>query len=283
MKKLLKVILCSIICYLCIVSYGSTKAKNETENETPAETTNTSATTNTTETSNEDKTENKEATENTEKQTPSTPEDENKKSEKPSTTAGSTAEKKKTTQSTTKVEAKKSTNANLSDLGITPNDFKGFKPTTLNYSVTVPSDVDKVNVYAKVQDSKAKITSGIGAHNLDEGENSIQIVVTAESGDTQTYTINVTREKATNNNQKTTPAENKISDLKKLEIKGYTLTPSFSADIYEYKLELKDDITSLDVLAEGANDKVDIEIVGNTDLKERRKYYNNNGQKHGNK
>ena len=75
----------------------------------------------------------------------------------------------------------------------------------------------------------------------------------------------------------------KISDLKKLEIKGYTLTPLFSADVYEYKLELKDDITSLDVLAEGANDKVDIEIVGNTDLKERRKYYNNNGQKHGNK
>ena len=283
MKKLLKVILCSIICYLCIVSYGSTKAENEIENETPAETTNTSATTNTTETTTEDKTENKETTENTEKQNPSTPEDENKKSEKPSTTAGSTVEKKKTTQSTTKAEAKKSTNANLSDLGITPNDFKGFKPTTLNYSVTVPNDVDKVNVYAKVQDSKAKITSGIGAHNLDEGDNSIQIVVTAESGDTQTYTINVTREKTTNDNQKTTPAENKISDLKKLEIKGYTLTPSFSADIYEYKLELKDDITSLDVLAEGANDKVDIEIVGNTDLKERRKYYNNNGQKHGNK
>ena len=55
MKKLLKVILCSIICYLCIVSYGSTKAENETENDTPAETTNTSTTTNTTETTTEDK------------------------------------------------------------------------------------------------------------------------------------------------------------------------------------------------------------------------------------
>ena len=138
----------------------------------------------------------------------------------------------------------------------------------MNYAVTVPNDVDKVNVYAKVQDSKAKIASGTGAHNLDEGENSLQIVVTAESGDTQTYTINVTREKATDNNQETTSTEKEISDLKKLEIKGYTLTPAFSADIYEYKLEVKKDVTSLEVIAEGANDKVNIEVVGNTELKD---------------
>ena len=147
----------------------------------------------------------------------------------------------------------------------------------MNYAVTVPNDVDKVNVYAKVQDSKAKIASGTGAHNLDEGENSLQIVVTAESGDTQTYTINVTREKVTDTKQETTSTEKEVSDLKKLEIKGYTLTPAFSADIYEYKLEVKKDVTSLEVIAEGANDKVNIEVVGNTDLKERRKYYNSNG------
>ena len=239
MKKLLKVILCSIICYLCIVSYGSTKAENETETETPTETTNTSTTTETTseETTPEEKTENKETTEKTEEQSTQTPEESSENDNKqPSTSSGSSAGTRKQTPSTTpKAEAKKSTNANLSDLGITPNDFKGFTPTTLNYVVTVPNDVDKVNVYAKVQDSKAKITSGTGTQNLDEGENSLQIVVTAESGDTQTYTINVTREKATDNNQETTSTEKEVSDLKKLEIKGYTLTPAFSADIYEYK------------------------------------------------
>ena len=52
MKRLLKVILCSIICYLCIVSYGSTKAENETGTETPTETT----TTTTTETTSEETT-----------------------------------------------------------------------------------------------------------------------------------------------------------------------------------------------------------------------------------
>lgn len=257
MKKLLKVILCSIICYLCIVSYGSTKAENETETETQTETTTTTTTTETTseETTSEEKEENKETSENTEGQNTQAPEE-------------SSESNNKQPQNTTKVEAKKSTNANLSDLGITPNDFKGFTPTTLNYAVTVPNDVDKVNVYAKVQDSKAKITSGTGTHNLDEGENSLQIVVTAESGDTQTYTINVTREKATDNNQETTSTEKEISDLKKLEIKGYTLTPAFSADVYEYKLEVKKDVTSIEVLAEGANDKVNIEVVGNTELKD---------------
>lgn len=271
MKKLLKVILCSIICYLCIVSYGSTKAENETETETQTETTTTTTTTETTseETTSEEKEENKETSENTEGQNTQAPEESSESNNKqPSTSSGSSTVRKTQTQNTTKVEAKKSTNANLSDLGITPNDFKGFTPTTLNYAVTVPNDVDKVNVYAKVQDSKAKITSGTGTHNLDEGENSLQIVVTAESGDTQTYTINVTREKATDNNQETTSTEKEISDLKKLEIKGYTLTPAFSADVYEYKLEVKKDVTSIEVLAEGANDKVNIEVVGNTELKD---------------
>ena len=264
MKKLLKVILCSIICYLCIISYGITKAENET-----------TETTNTTEnTSQETKTEeNKENSESSGKQNTIESKETKKNNEQSSKTTGTTSDTKKT-QSTTKTETKKSQNANLRELGITPNDFKGFKPTTLNYAVTVPNDVDKVSVYAKVQDSKAKITSGIGKHNLDEGENTLQVVVTAESGDTQTYTINVTREKATNTDKKLISTENSTADLKKLEIKGYTLTPTFSADVYEYKLDVKDDVTSLEVVTEGASDKVTIEVAGNTELKERRKPYN---------
>lgn len=67
-------------------------------------------------------------------------------------------------------EQKKSNNANLVNLGINPNDFKGFKPGTTSYDVTVPNDVEKVTVYAKVQDSKAKITSGTGSQKLKVGK-----------------------------------------------------------------------------------------------------------------
>ena len=178
---------------------------------------------------------------------------------------GGSSTSKKTTTST---ENRKSSNANLSNLGITPNDFKGFKPSTYNYSVTVPNDVEKVSVYAKVQDSKSKISSGVGNHDLNVGANELQIIVTAENGNTQTYTINVTREES-EKTETTTQEVSNNSDLKKLEIKGYKLTPSFSADVYEYKLDVNKDVNNLDIITEGLNDKVNIEIAGNTDLKER--------------
>ena len=272
MKKVLKVIILAIIFYLCIVPYKCTKAENETEQTTQEETENN----NQTESNQNEENEQKPADSNTtddEHQadsndnstdkyefTPSveTPEKETKKS----------STKKTTKQPTTQVE---SSNANLSDLGITPNDFKGFKPGTLNYSVTVPNNVEKVNVYAKTQDAKAKITSGTGNCDLNVGENAIQIIVTAENGDTQTYTINVTREEAAQEENK----EQEIlpnSDLKKLEVKGFKITPAFSANIYEYKLDVDQDVTDLDIITEGANDQIGIEIVGNTDLKVRRKY-----------
>lgn len=272
MKKVLKVIILAIIFYLCIVPYKCTKAENETEQTTQEETENN----NQTESNQNEENEQKPADSNTtddehqaDSNDNSTDKDETTPSEETSEKETKKSSTKKTTnQPTTQVE---SSNANLSDLGITPNDFKGFKPGTLNYSVTVPNNVEKVNVYAKTQDAKAKITSGTGNRDLNVGENAIQIIVTAENGHTQTYTINVTREETAQEENK----EKEIlpnSDLKKLEVKGFKITPAFSANIYEYKLDVDQDVTDLDIITEGANDQISIEIVGNTDLKVRRKY-----------
>ena len=175
---------------------------------------------------------------------------------------------------TTTEEPQKSSNANLANLGITPNDFRGFKAGTTAYNVTVPNNVEQVNVYAKVQDSKAKITSGTGTQKLNVGANALKVIVTAEDGTTKTYTINVTREEAasttnetdnnntTNENQATeTEESSNQSDLIKLEIEGYSLTPKFSSDIYEYKLDLHDNVDSLNVITEGANHDVNIEVA----------------------
>ncbi len=170
----------------------------------------------------------------------------------------------------------KSNNANLSNLGIRPNDFKGFKPGTTAYNVTVPNDVEEVTVYANLQDSKASLT-GTGTQKLEVGKNALNVVVTAEDGTKKTYTINVTREENASENtvstEETTQTEetnttNTASDLIKLEVTGYELTPEFSPDIYEYTLDVNGDISSLDVVAEGANHNVSVEIVGNTDLKD---------------
>ncbi len=178
----------------------------------------------------------------------------------------------------------KSNNANLSNLGIKPNDFKGFKASTTSYDVTVPNDTEKVTVYARAQEKKATI-KGNGTQKLKVGKNALNVVVTAEDGTTKTYTINVTREEAKNDtnettsntteetstdkNEETSSEENtEQSDLKNLTIKGLNLTPAFSPDIYEYKVDVTGDVSSLDIETEGTNHNVSIDIVGNENLTE---------------
>ena len=255
MKRISIIVIISIIFNLCIIPCGFVRAENGATTETNTSTG--SGTSQNTQSGNSEK----ENTTNTTTTSPTT-------TTTPKKTTSTT--NNKATTNNTKTEIKKSSNAKLSNLGFNPQDFKGFKPETYTYDVTVPNNVEKINVYAKAQDAKAKVTSGTGNHNLDVGSNDIQILVTAEDGSTQTYTINVTREEEA----KTEPTNNKAtevknSDLKKLEIKGYTLNPSFSPDIYEYKLEGKVDVADLEVVTEGLNENVSIEVAGDKDLKER--------------
>ena len=176
----------------------------------------------------------------------------------------------------------KSNNANLKNLGITPNDFKGFKATTTLYNVKVPNNVDSVKVYATAQDSKAKV-SGTGNQKLKIGENVLKVTVTAEDGTQKNYTINVTREEVSSqneienneiedNSQEEQDEPQEVSqvegDLVKLEIEGFELNPEYSKDIYEYTLDINSDLTELNVIAEGASHAVEVEVVGNKDLKD---------------
>ncbi|MBR0351157.1 MAG: cadherin-like beta sandwich domain-containing protein [Clostridia bacterium] len=87
-----------------------------------------------------------------------------------------------------------SDNANLSNLGYTPEDFKGFKPDITEYNTTVPYSIRKIQVYAKTQDSGATYEVS-GNTNLEVGKNVITVTVTASNKTTKKiYTMNVTRE-----------------------------------------------------------------------------------------
>lgn len=89
-----------------------------------------------------------------------------------------------------------SDNANLANLGYTPEDFTGFKPDILEYNTSVPYNVRKIQVYAKTQDSGATYTV-TGNTNLEVGKNVITVKVTAaDKVTTKTYTMNVTREES---------------------------------------------------------------------------------------
>lgn len=67
---------------------------------------------------------------------------------------------------------------------------KEFNKDTLEYSVEVPNDVTKVNIKASATDENASI-SGAGEQEVSEGNNKLEIKVTAENGDVKTYIVNV--------------------------------------------------------------------------------------------
>ncbi len=89
------------------------------------------------------------------------------------------------------LEASYSKNNNLSSLGVTGYTLTpAFNKNTTEYSVDVPSDVEKVTLTAKTEDSTASVT-GLGEKTVSEGENKFEITVTAENGSTKKYTVKV--------------------------------------------------------------------------------------------
>lgn len=197
---------------------------------------------------------------------------------------------------TTSSTQSKSSVATLGNLGIKPNDFKGFTPSKTSYSTTVPDNVSSIEIYATKGQSGQTI-SGTGKKQLKDGQNNFEIKVTAEDGKTtKTYKLTVTKGKssstseenntanttsqdeeesaeseennATDENSNDTEAEEQTLGLSELKIDGITLSPSFKKDVYEYTAKLKEDKDKLDVIATPITDGNKVEILGNDNLKD---------------
>ena len=165
-------------------------------------------------------------------------------------------------------------NAYLSNLGITPNDFSGYRYATMTYDVTVPEDVDEVEVYATPMNANAEVT-GTGMKTLETGENTFEVTVTSEDGTkTNTYTINVTRQGDASSNTTVgtttsqTTSEEEGDGLDSLRIGDLQLSPSFSTNVYEYTAKYVGQETSLSVQAVATDASYKVEVTGNQDLKE---------------
>lgn len=68
-----------------------------------------------------------------------------------------------------------------------------FSPSIMKYTASVGADVSSVVVSGTTSNSKAEITSITGADNLKDGDNTVKVSVTAESGATAVYTITVNK------------------------------------------------------------------------------------------
>lgn len=182
----------------------------------------------------------------------------------------------------------KSSNANVKMITTSPVDFSGFKPSkTSEYAVTVENDVDKIYVSVDKEDSKASVSllnktnsdTGKSWVYIAEGNNEIAITVTSEDGKNQnTYTINVTRKAKEETEEPKQPEEPEVNSeeepmeeafgLTELNIEGLKLNPQFQTDVYEYNVELKEDLEKLNITALATKANSEIEITGNENLQE---------------
>lgn len=134
---------------------------------------------------------------------------------------------------------------------ISPN----FDKDVSSYTVTVPYDVEKLDISYVTSNNKAKVEI-IGNDELQVGTNNVQVKVTAEDGSVRIYMINATR-----------AAFSAKNNLKILSANGFTLNPSFDKDRLEYNLKVKSNTDSLDLTAIAENENAKVEITGNGNFK----------------
>ena len=80
-----------------------------------------------------------------------------------------------------------------------------FDKDTLEYSVSVPSSIDKVTIKAAKASGYASDPTGVGEQEVSEGSNNIEVTVKSETGVNRTYKINV-------NVEDTNPIQIKIGE-----------------------------------------------------------------------
>lgn len=157
--------------------------------------------------------------------------------------------------------APKSSNANLNSLKVTNGNnvvalSPEFNKNTTSYTINVSNDISKVVIDGTPEDTKAKITSGIGEKDLSVGNNSVSIVVQAENGTTKTYNINIVRKNLLSNN----------SNLSNLSVTGQSLSPEFKPDTTSYKVNIPNDVTKLDINAIAGDSNAKVVVSGNNNL-----------------
>lgn len=219
----------------------------------------------------------------------------NEKETSSSSSSSSSSGSSSGSSSSSSTTTKKSSVATLSNLGITPKkyDFTTFKSGTLKYNVTVPNEAETIKIYATATDKNATI-SGTGNKTLKVGKNTFTIKVTAEDKKTtKQYTLVINREAEKEedkeekedkvedtkeeeiakisddiNNEDTNKEDEKETGLLDLQISDYNLEPEFSKDIYEYKINIGEEVSSLNISTQVGDDNTKVEIVGNENFVE---------------
>lgn len=142
----------------------------------------------------------------------------------------------------------------LSDLKVNGNTVPNFDRETLKYTMTVPNDVTEAVVSATKEAQTSTITGEGTTYLVTTSLNTIDVVVTAENGTTKIYTIEITREKSSNNN---------LTILQSLE---GSLSPNFDKTQTNYTMQVPYEITSLTLTTVAEDANATVEVEGNVDF-----------------
>lgn len=94
----------------------------------------------------------------------------------------------------TEASQTQSQDAYLKTFSATPGTMTpAFSPSVTSYTMTIPADVDKLNVTCSTADANATVTEAKGFKNLKMGSNSAVITVKGPSGSSCSYYINIVR------------------------------------------------------------------------------------------
>lgn len=166
-----------------------------------------------------------------------------------------------TTNPTPSTKSSDATLKRLSASGYTLS--PSFKANTTSYIVTVPSTATTIKLEGATNHSKATV-SGLGNITLTGNETVATIKVTAEDGSVKTYTVKIEKEEQEQEEVK----KSNDATLKKLDVSGYTLTPTFKSNVNNYSMKVRNNITSLNVTAIPNNNESQVVISGNKNWKE---------------
>lgn len=151
----------------------------------------------------------------------------------------------------------KSANNYLESIIVNDGELKpGFDKNNNSYNITVPNDVESLDLKLFAEDKNASI-SIIGNDNFKIGMNVVTVEVRAEDGSLRVYTINVNRSEKVNQNK-----------LKDLIITNGEITPRFESNKYEYEVSVTGKVNKLDITAIPEFENSQVEIIGNENLRE---------------
>ena len=148
-----------------------------------------------------------------------------------------------------------SNNSYLKDISIDGTNIDGFNKENFEYNIKVSRETNSINISAILDDEKATLTTDLSnKFSLNLGTNKINIVVTAENGDTSTYVLNIEREK------------NNDATLDSLTVSKGILTPTFNKNTLNYTVNVENDVTSIEVSATATDSNATVTGIGTKEL-----------------